>query len=152
MLPKSHRPTYVGYDKGSKSVKYYNTEMRLILISRNYKFLIPSNSSPPKILLIDPGLDSPQLEGEHEGNTYKEHQIEDDSNLDKIQATQSSEQQEVLTRPSRYPYVDYKYLNNPFPDEEETNIILSFTLTPTSGSRVVDNVTPSHSICLCTPC
>jgi len=33
MLPKSHRKAYVGYDNGSKSVKYYNAETRSILTS-----------------------------------------------------------------------------------------------------------------------
>ena len=119
MLPKSHHCAYVGYDEGSKSVKYYNTEMRSILTSRNYKFLIPSNSSPPTVLLIDPGPESPQFEGEHKGTSRTEQPIDSDLS----ENDQSSEQQEVLTRPLRRPCVDYKYLNDPFPDEEEANIV-----------------------------
>ena len=78
MLPKFHQRAYVGYDEGSKSVKYYNAETKMILTSQNYKFLIPSNSSPPKILLIDPGPESPQLEGEHEETSCTEQLINND--------------------------------------------------------------------------
>jgi len=39
MLPKSQRRAYVRYDKGSKSIKYYNAATRNILTSRNYHFL-----------------------------------------------------------------------------------------------------------------
>ena len=59
MLPKSHCQVYVGYNEGSKSVKYYNAKTKMILTSWNYKFLIPSNSSRPRILLIDLGPESP---------------------------------------------------------------------------------------------
>ena len=119
MLLKSHHRAYVGYNKGSKSVKYYNAETRSILTLRNYKFLIPSNSSPPEVLLIDLGPESPQLKGEHEGTSCMEQPIDSDLS----ENDQSSEQQEVLTRPLRCPRVDYKYLNDPFPDEEEANIV-----------------------------
>src|SRR5712691_4155566 len=60
MLPKSHRRAYVGYDEGAKAVKYYNAETKTILTSRNYRFLVPSTSSPPEELLIEPGLNDPQ--------------------------------------------------------------------------------------------
>ena len=33
MLPKSHRRSLVGFDDGSKSVKYYNAETRKVLTS-----------------------------------------------------------------------------------------------------------------------
>ena len=122
MLPKSHHCTNVGYDKGVKSVKYYNAETRSILTSRNYKFLIPSNFLPPKILLIDPEPKDTPIEGEHEGDTCKEQQIEADNDLDNDQPIQTNEQQEGLTRPSRHPRMDYRYLNDPFPDEEEAEM------------------------------
>ena len=83
MLPKSHCHTYVRYNKGSKSVNYYTAEIRSIFTSRNYKFLIPSNSSPPKILLINPKPKDTPLEGECEGDTCKEQQIEVNNDLDK---------------------------------------------------------------------
>ena len=118
MLPKSHRRAYVGYDEGLKSVKYYNAETKMILTSRNYKFLIPSNSSPPKILLIDPGPESPQLEGEHKETSRTEQPIDNDLH----ENGQPSEQEMRPTRVPRGPRMDYKYLNDPFPDEEEAEM------------------------------
>ena len=104
MLPKSHRRAYVGYDEGSKSVKYYNAETRMILTSRNYKFLIPTNSSPPEILLIDPEPTGPPLEGEHEESARDEQQNQNDDDLtNNDQPPYPTEQPEIPTRPSRGP-------------------------------------------------
>jgi len=61
MLPKSQRRAYVGYDEGSKSIKYYNAATRNILTSRNYCFLSWAQPSPPEEIGIEP--DTP-LEGE----------------------------------------------------------------------------------------
>ena len=54
MLPKSKRHTYVGYNKGSKSIIYYNAAMNNILTLRNYCFLVPHNVSPPEDIAINP--------------------------------------------------------------------------------------------------
>ena len=53
MLPKSKRWLYVGFDDGAKAVKYFNAEMRKVLISRNFKHLTPPqwNKSPEPIIL-----------------------------------------------------------------------------------------------------
>ena len=48
---------YIGYDEGSKSIKYYNTEMRSILTSQNYLFLHAPPSLPPE----DIGIVPPQV-------------------------------------------------------------------------------------------
>jgi len=67
MLPKSQRRLYVGYDKSSHSVKYYNTTTWNILLSRNYRLLLPTDPSPPADLTIPPPitpLDGPPHEGE----------------------------------------------------------------------------------------
>jgi hypothetical protein len=61
MLPKSQRRAYVGFNEGSKSVKYYNATTRNILTSRNFQFLTPVESAPPEEIAIEP--DAP-LEGE----------------------------------------------------------------------------------------
>src|SRR5260221_13625051 len=66
MLPKSHHHVYISYDEGTKAVKYYNAETKTILTSRNFQFLVPSNSSPPKELLVEPGLNDSPLEGERD--------------------------------------------------------------------------------------
>src|SRR6266581_973294 len=116
MLPKSHRKAYVGYDDGSKSVKYYNAETKTILTSRNYKFLAPSNSSPPEELLIEPGLNDPPLEGESEREDNREdHTIP----LKRPAEVEIDPRSHRRTRGIR---VDYRYLNDPFPDEEEAGI------------------------------
>src|SRR6266850_1421393 len=39
MMQKLQRKIFVGYDNGAKAVKYYNTETRKILTSRNFRFL-----------------------------------------------------------------------------------------------------------------
>ena len=62
MLLKSLRQAYVGYDEGSKSVKYYNAATKNILTSHNYRFLSPVESSPLEEITIQP--DAP-LEGEY---------------------------------------------------------------------------------------
>ena len=57
---------YISYDEGTKADKYYNVETKTILTSRNFQFLIPSNSSPPEELLVEPGLNDPPLERERD--------------------------------------------------------------------------------------
>jgi len=54
MMPKSQRRVLVGFDNGSKLVKYFNTPTRNILTSRNYKFLTLTNPSPPEEVAVDP--------------------------------------------------------------------------------------------------
>jgi hypothetical protein len=62
MLLKSECRVYIGYDKGSKSVKYYNAANKNILVSQNFRFLSPTKSSSPEEIVIKP--ESP-LEEEH---------------------------------------------------------------------------------------
>ena len=55
MLPKLQCRSLVGFDDGSKSVMYYNPEMRKVLTSRNYCFLNPPiTQSPPEEIEINP--------------------------------------------------------------------------------------------------
>jgi hypothetical protein len=54
MLSKSQQCAYVGYNEGSKAVKFYNAATRNILTSRNYHFLVPSDASPPEEIIVDP--------------------------------------------------------------------------------------------------
>jgi hypothetical protein len=70
MLPKSQRRAYVGYDEGSKAVKYYNAATRNILTSRNYRFLVPSTDNPPEEIAIDSGEITPPCEGETKDSTW----------------------------------------------------------------------------------
>jgi hypothetical protein len=113
MLPKSQCQAYVRYNKGSKSIKYYDASTRNILTLRNYRFLIPSSSSPPKEIAIEPlEVEDPQLEGGMDGDNSRTSE-------------QTSEWPDVdleLTQKTRGVHVDYWYLNDPFPDEEEAGI------------------------------
>ena len=51
MEPKSKHRALVGYHDGSKSVLYYNANIRKVLTSRNFRFLDPFNASPKQILI-----------------------------------------------------------------------------------------------------
>ena len=56
MLPKSLRKAYVGFDDGSKSVKYYNAKTRKILTSQNFCFLSINNKTPPEEIVVTPEI------------------------------------------------------------------------------------------------
>jgi Reverse transcriptase (RNA-dependent DNA polymerase)/gag-polypeptide of LTR copia-type/Integrase core domain/GAG-pre-integrase domain len=116
METKSRRRTFVGYDDGSKSIKYYNAETRKVLISRNIRFLTLTNdeTSPEPMVLLP---DAP-CEGEPEGGTPPTSVNKGDSL--KRKRDQSDEDEEQNMRNTRVkPRMDYRYLNNPFPDEED---------------------------------
>ena len=67
MEPKSKRRVFVGFDDGSKSIKYYNAETRKILTSRNFRFLSLSDTlTPPEEIVVSP---TDPREGEAEGST-----------------------------------------------------------------------------------
>ena len=64
MLPKSKRRTYVGFDDGSNAIKFYNTETRKVLVSRNFRTLNLSATTPaPEPIVIGPNQ---RHEGESE--------------------------------------------------------------------------------------
>jgi len=66
MESKSRRWIYVGYDDGSKSIKYYNAETHKILTSQNFCFLTLTNDeTPPEPMIITPDVPG---EGEPEGS------------------------------------------------------------------------------------
>lgn len=65
ILPKSKRHVYIRYDDVSKSVKYYNLQIRKILTSHNYIFLATKKNEPPKEIILK---DTPPHEGEQEGS------------------------------------------------------------------------------------
>jgi hypothetical protein len=65
MEPKLKQQIFMGYDNGSKSIKYYNMETHKILTSQNYCFLSPTKDNiPPEHILVT--SNAPQ-EGEHGG-------------------------------------------------------------------------------------
>ncbi len=113
MESKSRRRVFVGYDDGSKSVKYYNAETRKILTSRNFRFLsLTSDETPPEPMVITP--DTPG-EGESEGST----QPISGTNSDSLKRKRSEEEEPQEKQRTRGIHIDYRYLHNPFPDEED---------------------------------
>jgi hypothetical protein len=54
MLSKSECRAYIGYNNGSKAIKYYNATTRNILTSQNYKFLDIDMLPTPEEIGIDP--------------------------------------------------------------------------------------------------
>ena len=65
MESKLRQRVFVGYNDGSKSVKYYNAETHKILTSRNFRFLSLTDETPPEPITITP--DAPG-EGEPGGS------------------------------------------------------------------------------------
>ena len=55
LMPRSKQQIFVGFDDGSKTIKYFNPETRRVLTSRNYKFLtnLPEKSGTPEPIHID---------------------------------------------------------------------------------------------------
>jgi hypothetical protein len=114
MLPKSHRKAYVGYDGGSNSVLYYNAETRKILTSRNHRFLTSpaSPQSTKEEIEITPNN---MREGEEDGSTRANERESAKRKVDQMEQP-ISESEPRRTRGIR---TNYKYLNDPFPDELE---------------------------------
>ena len=114
---KSRRRTFVGYDDGSKSIKYYNVETHKVLISRNVRFLNLTDDEPlpePMVLLPDtphegePEVDMPPISG-NKGNSLKRKR-------DQL----GEDDEQMKTRQGKR--VNYWYLDNPFPDEEDNEV------------------------------
>ena len=134
METKSRQRIFVGYDDGSKSIKYYNVETRKVLTSRNIRFLaLTDTETPPEPMVLLP--DAPR-EGEPGSSTLPTSENTSDSL--KRKRNKYDEDEEHNQRQTRVKKrVDYRYLNNPFPDEEdvsETNNLTSneqiYTIIP----------------------
>jgi len=135
MLPKSKRRIYVGYDDGSKSVKYYNAETRKVLTSRNFKSLnLAIDRKSPEPVVITPDI-------LHEGESGADHmpqsgvmpEAEGSSETDGSRKRKRSVEIPIdvdINEPRKTrglrPDYRYCYLNNIFgqeDDEEETNLL-----------------------------
>jgi len=89
--------------------------MKNVLVLCNYRFLIPSTSSPPEELAIDPGENTPPFEDR--GNWSIDPVIPSKRPVD-------TSNDPIGPRKTRGIQVDYRYLNDPFPDEEEAGIVV----------------------------
>ena len=122
MESKSRQRIFVGYDDGSNSVKYYNPETRKVLTSRNFRFLSLSNDpSPLEPIAIMPG---PSCEGEGERDTPMSTGSKEGDSLKRKREEEENQNRQRRTRGIR---IDYRYLQNPFPDEEEEANEASFS-------------------------
>jgi len=117
MLPKSLRRTYVGYEDGSKSIKYYSAETRKVLTSHNFHFLLnlePQEPGPDNDLVLTPNV---LCEGES-GQ-------EDKRNLNKVEEMRDYNRKRKLEdepsepRKTRGIRKDYRKLHDPYESEEE---------------------------------
>ena len=122
METKSRRRIFVGYEDGSKSIQYYNAETRKVLTSRNIRFLnLTDTKTPPVPMTIT--SDGPR-EGEPASSTQPTTGNKKDSLKRKRDKNDEGERQHRM-RTRNKPRIDYRYLNNPFPDEEEIEMNLS---------------------------
>ena len=127
ILLKSQRRAYVRYNEGLKAIKFYNAATKNVLTARNYCFLNPVNLTPPEKIAVDmPSLEDRQCDGEDnppcEGG-------EEDGDMQKViprKRTVSDLDEDLdLEEPCKTRGVrpDYKYMNDPFSDEEEASIV-----------------------------
>jgi len=119
LLPKLQQKAYIGFEDGSQSVKYNNAETRKILISQNFCFLtLPDQVSPPEEITMAPGAPH---EGETEGEVCMCTACNDcDGNKNKRKADNLEERiHEYEPQKTRGIRTNYRYLNDPFLDEEE---------------------------------
>jgi len=75
-------------------------------------------SSPPEELAIDPGENAPLFEGEEDRGNWSVNPI-----IPSKRPADTSDDP-IGPRKTRGIQVDYRYLNNPFPDEEEARIVV----------------------------
>jgi hypothetical protein len=137
MLSKSEHRAYISYNDRSKAIKYYNTTMRNILTSWNYKFLdVNMLPTPEKISKDHPDQGESSLhEGECDldsGDWDAQRRCRPDQDTgdqdalsDQSDHVQESEHDYTENqRVTRGIKKDYRYLHDPFPDEEEAGIAI----------------------------
>src|ERR1700678_1371910 len=113
MEPKSRRRIFVGYDEGSKSIKYYNAQTHKVLTSRNIRFLTLTNKeTPPEQIGIIPNAP-------HEGELEEGTLPTSGNNGDSLKRKRDEMEIEPSERHTRAKRVNYRYLNDPFPDEDD---------------------------------
>jgi len=126
LQPKSKRRAFTGFDDGSNSVLYYNAETNNILTSRNFRFLSASQPSPPEEIEIIPH--SPHEGEENKGNMSPNAQDADRKGKRKrTEPEQGLNDEPDLNEPrkTRKKKVDYKQLNDPFPEDFDDDTLLT---------------------------
>ena len=122
MEPKLKRRALVGYHDGSKSVLYYNADIRKVLTSQNFCFLDPSDASPEQILIMPNDV---AREGESGRGmwliTCADPSEAGPSSLIPQKRHAEDNIEESTMRRTRGKRVDYKHLADPFSDDEAMN-------------------------------
>jgi hypothetical protein len=130
LQPRSKQQIFVGYDDGSKSVKYFNPETRKVLTSRNYKFLTNLPKQSGTLDSVDTiAIELPPAvprEGEHDnGNSKNSHTLQPGSQCNdhkrrrEESRTEDEDIQPLQRRLRTRQPVNYRNLNDPFSDEDE---------------------------------
>jgi hypothetical protein len=126
LLPKSKQQIFVGYDDGSKSIKYYNPETRRVLTSRNYQFLtnLPRQPGTPESIVVELPPAVPR-EGEHDGGQPNSTTLQPESQPSKRKREEGPQTEAENDPPERnlrrQQPVNYRKLQDPFSDEEEAD-------------------------------
>ena len=128
LQPCSKRHVFIDFEDESHSVKYYSAETRKVLTSRNFRFLdnLPPTPSQPEAILLDPAV---PREGEcarldNSVSTQQPRSIPERSLPEAAQKRLREEPQELDDNQTRRKLrtlapVNYRFLNDPFPDEED---------------------------------
>jgi len=129
LMPRSKSHAFVGFDDGSHSIRYYNAETCRVLTSRNFRFLdnLPDVALAPEPLLVTPEPAMP-CEGEfmaaplsHSHNPLQPgSQHNNKRTLEELGDVTEPERRKLQIKAP----VNYCFLNDPFPDEEEDKIAL----------------------------
>ena len=136
LMPRSKQQIFVGFDDGSKAIKYFNPETRRVLTSRNFKFLthLPEKSGTPEPIHVDLPPAVPR-EGEHDGGNLKQITLQPESQCTKTKRKRedpcTEDEQEIQSKTQRKlrskPPVNYKHLNDPFEEEDDDNAYHIYT-------------------------
>jgi hypothetical protein len=117
ILSKSACRAYVRFEDGPKAVKYYNAETRKVLISRNFSFPVPQQRDPsPEEIVVAPNM---PREGESRGSAQPSSA---NGNSDSSKRKRDGEEDTLdldSPRKTRGRRTNYRYLADPFSDEEE---------------------------------
>jgi hypothetical protein len=129
--PRSRQNLFVGFEDGSKAVRYYRRETRKILLSRNYRFLNLADD-PPRTELEGIEIDLRPLDsrkGEHcEGEQHVEQTHSEEPTGTKRRADVGDLEGNKERNLRKRPRLDYRRLNEPhrkFPDEEGCEVVLT---------------------------
>jgi hypothetical protein len=112
MLPRLKQQIYVGYNEGSKSLKFYSAETWKVLISRNYQIInAPPNPEPPEPVKLVPNMCH---EGESDGDSMLQLGLEDQQKSQKRKCTEEDQVDTNEPWNTWGIHTNYQWLQDPF--------------------------------------